>query len=51
MMQRRLSTPGLSKLALLAALAVPAPAYYHFIHYLNGVAAPEKFDLATELRP
>ena len=47
MMQRRLSTPGLSKLALLAALAVPAPAYYHFIHYLNGVAAPEKFDLAT----
>jgi len=34
---------------LLAALAVaaPAPAYYHFIHYLNGVSAPEKFDLAS----
>lgn len=30
-----------------AALTVPAPAYYHFIHYLNGFNAPEKFDLAT----
>ncbi len=34
-------------LAALAALALPAPAYYHFIHYLNGISAPEKFDLAT----
>ena len=37
----------LSAFALLAALALPAPAYYHFIHYLNGVSAPEKFDLTT----
>lgn len=37
----------LPALALLAALALPAPAYYHFIHYLNGVSAPEKFDLTT----
>jgi hypothetical protein len=29
------------------ALAIPAPAYYHFIHYLNGVNAPEKFNLAA----
>ena len=29
------------------ATAAPAPAYYHFIHYLNGVSAPEKFDLAS----
>ncbi len=31
----------------LAALALPAPAYYHFIHYLNGASVPEKFDLAA----
>ncbi len=33
--------------ALLAALvaAVPASAYYHFNYYVNGVAAPMKFDL------
>jgi uncharacterized protein (TIGR03437 family) len=33
--------------AILALAAVPAPAYYHFIHYLNGVNVPEKFDLST----
>ncbi len=27
------------------AIAVPAPAYYHFTYYINGVAVPEKFDL------
>ncbi len=32
--------------ALLAA-ACPLPAYYHFIHYLNGANAPEKFDLTA----
>jgi hypothetical protein len=37
------------RLAALAvfACAVPAPAYYHFIHYLNGASAPEKFDLSS----
>jgi len=36
--------------ALLAAMliaTVPSPAYYHFIHYLNGASAPEKFDLSA----
>ncbi|HEX4276752.1 MAG TPA: IPT/TIG domain-containing protein [Bryobacteraceae bacterium] len=38
------------RLALIAALAVcalPAPAYYHFIHYVNGASVPEKFDLTA----
>ena len=34
-------------LLALAALSLPAPAYYHFIHYLNGASVPEKFDLAA----
>jgi hypothetical protein len=29
------------------AFAVPAPAYYHFIHYLASGNAPEKFDLTA----
>ena len=36
--------------AVIAALAVgalPAPAYYHFIHYINGTSVPEKFDLTA----
>ncbi len=32
-------------LLALAVASLPAPAYYHFIHYLNGVNVPEKFDL------
>jgi uncharacterized protein (TIGR03437 family) len=32
-------------LAALAAAAAPAPAYYHFVHYLATGRAPEKFDL------
>jgi uncharacterized protein (TIGR03437 family) len=39
--------PRIALLAALAMAAAPAPAYYHFIHYLNGVSAPEKFDVAT----
>ena len=31
----------------LALAAIPAPAYYHFVTYINGVAVPEKFDLAA----
>jgi len=31
----------------LAAISVPASAYYHFIHYLNGVNVPEKYDLTA----
>ena len=31
----------------LAAVCLPAPAYYHFIHYINGVNVPEKFDLTA----
>jgi len=34
-------------LAVLALIALPAPAYYHFVTYLNGVAVPEKFDLTA----
>jgi len=34
-------------LPALVAMALPAPAYYHFIHYLNGVNVPEKYDLAA----
>lgn len=34
-------------LAALAAFAFPLPAYYHFIHYLNGVNVPEKYDLTA----
>jgi hypothetical protein len=39
----------LASIACLVAivLAAPASAYYHFIHYLNGVVAPEKFDLSV----
>ncbi len=29
------------------AFALPAPAYYHFIHYLASGNAPEKFDLTA----
>jgi len=29
----------------LAAATVPADAYYHFVHYVNGAAVPEKYDL------
>jgi uncharacterized protein (TIGR03437 family) len=38
-----MKSPGI--LLVLAAVCVPAPAYYHFIHYLNGADVPEKFDL------
>lgn len=31
----------------LALIALPAPAYYQFIHYVNGVSVPEKFDLTA----
>jgi uncharacterized protein (TIGR03437 family) len=31
----------------LIAAAAPSQAYYHFIHYLNGGNAPEKFDLTA----
>ena len=34
-------------LAVLALIALPAPAYYHFVTYVNGVAVPEKFDLTA----
>jgi uncharacterized protein (TIGR03437 family) len=34
-------------IAALAAFALPLPAYYHFIHYLNGVNVPEKYDLTS----
>jgi uncharacterized protein (TIGR03437 family) len=41
----------MKRLALFAACAlaisIPAPAYYHFIHYVNGVAVPEKFDITA----
>jgi uncharacterized protein (TIGR03437 family) len=33
--------------AVLAAVCLPAPAYYHYIHYLNGANVPEKFDLTA----
>ncbi len=32
---------------LALALSLPASGYYHFIHYLNGSNAPEKFDLSA----
>ena len=31
----------------LFAAAFPLPAYYHFIHYINGQNVPEKFDLTA----
>ena len=34
-------------IAAVSFSSVPAFAYYHFVHYLNGVNAPEKFDLAA----
>jgi uncharacterized protein (TIGR03437 family) len=34
-------------LAVLACSALPSPAYYYFIHYVNGVNVPEKFDLSA----
>lgn len=37
----------LAAFAAFALCALPAPAYYHFIHYLNGANAPEKFDLTA----
>lgn len=37
----------LGVIAVLAAASLPAPAYYHYIHYINGVNVPEKFDLTT----
>jgi hypothetical protein len=40
----RLSVCALLALAL---IALPAPAYYHFVTYLNGAAVPEKFDLTA----
>jgi uncharacterized protein (TIGR03437 family) len=30
-----------------ALTALPTPAYYHFIHYINESAVPEKFDLTA----
>ena len=33
-------------LAVLGA-ALPASAYYHFTYYINGQAAPQKFDLGA----
>jgi uncharacterized protein (TIGR03437 family) len=39
---------GLTFVFLAAAFAaLPAQAYYHYVHYLNGVAAYEKFDLTS----
>jgi uncharacterized protein (TIGR03437 family) len=32
---------------VLTLIAIPAPAYYHFVTYLNGVGVPEKFDLTA----
>jgi uncharacterized protein (TIGR03437 family) len=34
-------------LLVLAAISAPAPAYYHFVHYLNGVNVRDKFDLTA----
>jgi hypothetical protein len=34
-------------LILFALIALPAPAYYHFVTYLNAVGVPEKFDLTA----
>ena len=34
-------------LAALAVTCLPAPAYYHYIHYLNGQNVREKFDLSA----
>ncbi len=34
-------------LIALALIAIPAPAYYHFVTYLNGAALPQKFDLTA----
>jgi hypothetical protein len=36
-----------SPLIALALIAIPAPAYYHFVTYLNGIGVPEKFDLTA----
>ncbi len=36
-----------SPLIALALIAIPAPAYYHFVTYLNGIGIPEKFDLTA----
>ncbi|HXJ42404.1 MAG TPA: matrixin family metalloprotease, partial [Bryobacteraceae bacterium] len=38
---------GFALLIALGAVSVPASAYYHFIHYLNGASVPEKFDLSA----
>ena len=40
----------MKRLGIFAALAVtclPAPAYYHYVHYLNGTNVLEKFDLTA----
>ena len=43
-MSRRLSA-GL--LCGFLAATVPSQGYYYFVHYLNGVNAPEKFDFSA----
>ncbi len=37
----------MKRLACLLLLAVPASAYYHFVHYLKSGNAPDKFDLTA----
>jgi uncharacterized protein (TIGR03437 family) len=37
----------IAAVAALVAACVPASAYYHYIHYINGLNVPEKFDLTT----
>jgi hypothetical protein len=39
--------PSACALIALALIALPAPAYYSFITYLNGVSVPEEFDLTA----
>ena len=34
-------------ISVLAAAAIPASAYYHFVTYQNGAAVPSKFDLTA----
>lgn len=47
MMIRRHRLQLVKSLIALALVALPAPAYYHFVTYLNGAAVPEKFDLTA----
>ena len=44
---QEVSVFGLQPSGRLALMALPAPAYYHFVTYLNGVAIREKFDLTA----